>query len=523
MIASDDNIIGNDDNEWLLGLKGGDGSLEQVLLNIESVQSRIVTLKTQLNNVMGRDVRARSDVNLFLGDPPVSFLQNVTGGGTLSTRLPGTPPHHESECETEAVMPVSEGSSYCLLSAGDVTLDQHHKRDLCKDISMFDWLNWNWLEVIRLENEEDVLIDNQVAEEEYQNFENASHETDKLEDMEKSNSEIHSGNESTAPMVPVREASQPETNIETPSQTVLKPCYTGKRRGRKPKKKKRQARLVAALPQPKSKKLHVSSSSRSSRAHTRGPSKTEKLLASSPKLWRSKQRNLIDGRISISFSNYTATRDPPQDENEENELITVLTEKHPGIDICLGYEDNYNLITTTADKEEFPFILVHKLTNHVVMLQQKSSGAAGFDLAADRPTVIELRGRTLISTGLSLKIPWGTYGRIATRSSAAWNLGLDVGACVIDSDFRGGFGSTDDGASSSNPEPHSTMYKPNWDVLLSKEKKIISAFAEEETLIWHLQEDLGINYVGATSPGVTVLQPIDSTLETLIEEDENPT
>ncbi|KAG6510376.1 hypothetical protein ZIOFF_028386 [Zingiber officinale] len=339
----DDNIIGNDDNEWLLGLKGGDGSLEQVLLNIESVQSRIVTLKTQLNNVMGRDVRARSDANLFLGDPPVSFLQNVTGGGTLSTRLPGTPPHHESECETEAVMPVSEGSSYGLLSAGDVTLDQHHRRDLCKDVRsllsalciscflkhfnrktgnpqgfqcptqfcfrkllvghsycsenhLFINLRREYLLIgfylVWVQNEEDVLIDNQVAEEEYQNFENASHETDKLEDMEKSNSEIHSGNESTAPMVPVREASQPETNIEMPSQTVLKPCYTGKRRGRKPKKKKRQARLVAALPQPKSKKLHVSSSSRSSRAHTRGPSKTEKLLASSPKLWRSERLKL---------------------------------------------------------------------------------------------------------------------------------------------------------------------------------------------------------------------------------------
>ncbi|KAG6510377.1 hypothetical protein ZIOFF_028387 [Zingiber officinale] len=244
-------------------------------------------------------------------------------------------------------------------------------------------------------------------------------------------------------------------------------------------------------------------------------------------------RNLTDGRISISFSNYTAARDP-QDENEENELIAVLTEKHPGIDICLGYEDDYNLITATADKEEFPFILVHKLTNHAVMLQQKSSGAAGFDLAADRPTAIELRGRALISTRLSLKIPWGTYGRIATRSSVAWNLGLDVGAGGIDSDYRvpqlavtarssDDFGSTDDGTSSSNPEPHSTRYKPNWDVLLSKEKQIISTFAEEETLIWHLQEDLGINYVGATSPGVTVLQPIDFTLETLIEEDENPT
>ncbi|XP_074579014.1 uncharacterized protein LOC141835494 isoform X2 [Curcuma longa] len=283
--GQDDNIIGNDDNEWLLGLKGGDGSLEQILLNIESVQSRIVKLKTQLNNVMGRDVRERSAANLFLGDPPVSFLQNVNGGGTLSTGLPGTLPHHDSECETEAVMPMSEGSSYGdaadigiikstigLLSAGDVTLDQNHMRDLCKD------------------NEEDVLIDNQVAEEEYQNFEKVSHETDKLEGMEKPNSVIHSGDESTAPMASVPEASPRATNVEMPPQTVeKKPSYTGKRRGRKPKKKKRQASLVAAPAQPKIKKLHVSSSSRSSRAHTRGPSKTEKLQASSPKLWRSER------------------------------------------------------------------------------------------------------------------------------------------------------------------------------------------------------------------------------------------
>ncbi|KAG6510375.1 uncharacterized protein LOC121975035 [Zingiber officinale] len=283
--GEDDNIIGNDDNEWLLGLKGRDDSLEQILLNIESVQSRIVKLKTQINNVMGRDVRERSAANLFLGDSPLSFLQNVTGGGTLSTGLPGTPPHHESECEMEAVMPVSEGSSYGdatdigiiestigLLSTGDVTLDQNQMRDLCKD------------------NEEDVLIDNQVAEEEYKNFEKVSHETDKLDGMEKSNNEIHSGDESTAPMASVPEASPPGTNGEMPLQTVQKkPCYTGKRRGRKPKKKKRQASLVSSPPQPKSKKLRVSSSSTSSRAHTRGPSKTEKLQASSPKLWRSER------------------------------------------------------------------------------------------------------------------------------------------------------------------------------------------------------------------------------------------
>ncbi|KAG6528735.1 hypothetical protein ZIOFF_010920 [Zingiber officinale] len=85
-----------------------------------------------------------------------------------------------------------------------------------------------------------------------------------------------------------------------------------------------------------------------------------------------------------------------------------------------------------------------------------------------------------------------------------------------------GFGSTDDDASSSNPEPHTTRYKPNWDFLISKEKQIISAFAEEETLIWHLQEDLGIDYARATSLGATVFHPIVSTLENPIEAHEEP-
>ncbi|KAG6518474.1 hypothetical protein ZIOFF_021949 [Zingiber officinale] len=36
-----------------------------------------------------------------------------------------------------------------------------------------------------------------------------------------------------------------------------------------------------------------------------------------------------------------------------------------------------------------------------------------------------------------MKIPWGTYSGIATRSSAAFKLGLDIGASVIDCDYRG--------------------------------------------------------------------------------------
>ncbi|KAG6493078.1 hypothetical protein ZIOFF_048054 [Zingiber officinale] len=110
-------------------------------------------------------------------------------------------------------------------------------------------------------------------------------------------------------------------------------------------------------------------------------------------------RNLIDDRISISFSNYTAARDGTLDEEEERELIVVLTskigyeedyvpptEKHPAININIDYEEDPNQII--AIFEGFPYILVHRLSSTSKMLQPKSSGAASLDLAANKTAII---------------------------------------------------------------------------------------------------------------------------------------
>lgn len=51
--------------------------------------------------------------------------------------------------------------------------------------------------------------------------------------------------------------------------------------------------------------------------------------------------------------------------------------------------------------------------------------------------VISAKKRNIIPTGISVAIPEGYYGRIAPRSSLAAKHGLDVGAGVIDSDYRG--------------------------------------------------------------------------------------
>ena len=51
--------------------------------------------------------------------------------------------------------------------------------------------------------------------------------------------------------------------------------------------------------------------------------------------------------------------------------------------------------------------------------------------------VVPARGKYLVPTDLSIACPMGTYGRIAPRSGLANKYFIDVGAGVIDSDYRG--------------------------------------------------------------------------------------
>ncbi|KAG6537925.1 hypothetical protein ZIOFF_003028 [Zingiber officinale] len=107
-------------------------------------------------------------------------------------------------------------------------------------------------------------------------------------------------------------------------------------------------------------------------------------------------RNLVDGRISVSFTNYTAARE--QNDEIEHELLAVLKEK-------AIKEDNPTQYPEASSQESFPYILVHKLTSIAVMMKNKTLGAAGFDLAADQSIIIQPKGRALVPTGLSLEIP----------------------------------------------------------------------------------------------------------------------
>lgn len=52
-------------------------------------------------------------------------------------------------------------------------------------------------------------------------------------------------------------------------------------------------------------------------------------------------------------------------------------------------------------------------------------------------TVVPAGGKALVSTGLSMTCPPGTYGRVAPRSGLAVKNFIDTGAGVVDEDYTG--------------------------------------------------------------------------------------
>lgn len=54
--------------------------------------------------------------------------------------------------------------------------------------------------------------------------------------------------------------------------------------------------------------------------------------------------------------------------------------------------------------------------------------------------MVPARGKEIVKTDIAIKVPPGTYGRVAPRSGLAWKNFIDTGAGVIDEDYRGNVG-----------------------------------------------------------------------------------
>jgi dUTP pyrophosphatase len=85
-------------------------------------------------------------------------------------------------------------------------------------------------------------------------------------------------------------------------------------------------------------------------------------------------------------------------------------------------------------------LYVQKLSAYATLPSRGSEQSAGYDLSSARDGVVPAHGKRVVETDISIRVPEGTYGRIAPRSGLASRHFIDVGAGVIDRDYRGNVG-----------------------------------------------------------------------------------
>lgn len=87
--------------------------------------------------------------------------------------------------------------------------------------------------------------------------------------------------------------------------------------------------------------------------------------------------------------------------------------------------------------KELEKLFIKKLVSNAIIPKKGSLYAAGYDLYSAVDTTIKAKNKGLVSTGISMAIPKGNYGRVAPRSGLAAKNFIDVGAGVVDEDYRG--------------------------------------------------------------------------------------
>ena len=100
-------------------------------------------------------------------------------------------------------------------------------------------------------------------------------------------------------------------------------------------------------------------------------------------------------------------------------------------------KDSCKLFVIRMDEE---VVKTKRLNNNARIPVRATPEAAGYDLATAPTAVCPAHGKVLVKTGLSLAMPSGCYGRIAPRLGLALKKFIDVGAGVVDTDYRGELG-----------------------------------------------------------------------------------
>ncbi|KAM3719920.1 Deoxyuridine 5'-triphosphate nucleotidohydrolase [Dirofilaria immitis] len=123
-------------------------------------------------------------------------------------------------------------------------------------------------------------------------------------------------------------------------------------------------------------------------------------------------------------------------ENMLEEAENPISTKKQKMDIILAVKALIPEIISSIETEK-KRIYFKKLSENAHIPTYGSEWAAGADLYSAYDCVVPAKDKASVGTDLQVQIPRGYYGRIAPRSGLAAKKFIDVGAGVVDSDYRG--------------------------------------------------------------------------------------
>ena len=87
--------------------------------------------------------------------------------------------------------------------------------------------------------------------------------------------------------------------------------------------------------------------------------------------------------------------------------------------------------------QELEILQVVKITDKATLPSKAYRNSAGHNLYSAYDYKIPPQGKEKIMTDIRVKVPEGTYGRIAPKSGPAMQNHISIGAGVIDEDYTG--------------------------------------------------------------------------------------
>ncbi|KAJ3671554.1 hypothetical protein LUZ60_007633 [Juncus effusus] len=240
---------GNEESEWIFRPNCTDNFFIKVLLKIDSLQSRVQTLKSQLKSATSKKLKKPSQLlitnNSTTQSPPVQTNGNNNNNNVNNISINNNNGLSEDDDVADPGLPGSAVSSFG--EAADVAMPESSSRFPFADVAQIQ-------DLCKEETVEDVLIDNQViisgdqyphpiemrqvsiiktepSEEEstapISISSKEDEQTTSLSDQDLSNLKL---NQESNLNLDLKSNSNPNSGL------FLKRCYTGKRRGRRPNK-----------------------------------------------------------------------------------------------------------------------------------------------------------------------------------------------------------------------------------------------------------------------------------------------